>query len=285
MSKLITATGLSKQYGTHHALQNINFEIGRGEIIGLIGPNGAGKTTLLKSLLGLIGYDGQLSVESLSPRRQRETLMQNLCFIADVAILPKWMTVEEALTFVEGVHPKFDRTKAEFFISKTTLKHEQTINQLSKGMVVQLHLALIMAIDVSLLILDEPTLGLDILFRKQFYQNLLSEYYNENRTILITTHQIEEVENILTRVMMLNKGRLMLDSEMDTLRTQFYQVKTTKTHTDALDAMQPIAIQKKLGDWLYMFKDINKDILEPYGSISTPSISDIFTAIVERDNT
>lgn len=284
MTKLISASGLSKQYGAFQALHDINLDIGRGEIIGLIGPNGAGKTTLLKSLLGLINYNGDLSVEGLSPRRQRQQLMQHLCFIADVAILPKWISVKEALTFVEGIHPKFDRKKAEYFLSKTSLKDHQTVDQMSKGMIVQLHLALIMAIDVSLLILDEPTLGLDILFRKQFYKNLLSEYYNENRTILITTHQIEEVENILTRIIMLNKGHLMLDSEIDDLRSQFLQVKTSKAHTDTLDILQPIAIHKKLGDWVYIFKDVSEDTLKPYGDVSTPSVSDVFAAIVERDN-
>lgn len=284
MSNLITAQALSKQYGDFQALKDINLTVDRGEIIGLIGPNGAGKTSLLKSLLGLTHYAGELSIDGISPRHQREKLMQHLCFIADVAILPKWISVEEAVSFVEGVHPKFSREKAEHFLAKTTLQKKQTVGHLSKGMVVQLHLALIMAIDVSLLILDEPTLGLDILFRKQFYQNLLSEYYNENRTILITTHQIEEVENILTRVIMLNKGHIMLDSKTDSLHTKFHQVETDDTHKGTLDAMHPIAAQKKLGGWIYIFKDTSPESLSPYGHVTTPSMSDIFAAIVERDN-
>ena len=280
MSHLIRTTNLSKHYGDFAALKDINFTIDKGQIVGLIGPNGAGKTTLLKALLGLSSYEGTLDVLNLAPRSNRKQLMENMCFIADVAILPKWITIEEALTFVEGVHPKFSRAKAEAFLEKTNLKMKQKVRQLSKGMIVQLHLALVMAIDVSILILDEPTLGLDIIYRKQFYQSLLNDYFTEERTIIVTTHQIEEVESILTRIIMLNKGQIMLDSPMDQLSEHYVQLSSTQQHQAQLQAFHPIATNKRLGEVIYLFENVPRAMLEQYGDISTPSISDIFTAKV-----
>lgn len=284
MSHLIKTTHLSKHYGNFIALNDINFTIDKGQIVGLIGPNGAGKTTLLKTLLGLSNYEGTLDVLNLAPRRNRKKLMENMCFIADVAILPKWMTVNEALTFVEGVHPKFSRAKAETLLSKTNLRLKQKIRQLSKGMVVQLHLALVMAIDVNILVLDEPTLGLDIIYRKQFYQGLLNDYFTEERTIIVTTHQIEEIESILTRIIMLNKGRIILDSPIDKLAEHYVQLSSTGQYTSQLQAFHPIASHKRLGETIYLFENVPRNMLEPYGMLSTPSISDIFTAKILGEN-
>lgn len=284
MNNLISASALSKHYGHFTAINNISFDIKKGQIVGLIGPNGAGKTSLLKALLGLSNYKGDLSVCNLAPRRNRKQLMQHVCFIADVAILPRWLKVSQALDFVEGVHPKFNRTKAESFLKKTDIKHTQKVRQLSKGMTVQLHLALIMAIDVELLVLDEPTLGLDILYRKQFYQSLLNDYFNQNRTIVITTHQIEEVEHILTRIMMLNKGNLIVDSDMEQLQHQFKQLITKPEHEAVCDSLKPIAKNKRLGELVYLFEDTDNSVLEQYGTISTAAVSDIFTAKVLGEN-
>ena len=205
---VISAKGLSKRYGKQVAVDNISFEIAPGRIVGLIGPNGSGKTTTLKALLGLIPFEGELSVLGLDPHTQRDALMQDVCFIADVAILPKWLRVSEAIAFVEGVHPKFNRAKAERYIAHTKLTPDMKVKSMSKGMIVQLHLALVMAIDAKLLVLDEPTLGLDIMYRKQFYQNLLEDYFDENKTIVITTHQVEEVEHILTDLIFIRDGKI-----------------------------------------------------------------------------
>jgi ABC-2 type transport system ATP-binding protein len=285
MSNLISASNVSKTFGSFEALHNINFDIPPGQIVGLIGPNGAGKTTLLKAILGLTSYQGKLDVMHLSPRSNRKKLMENMCFIADVAILPKWLSVNEALDFVQGVHPKFSRAKAEEFLSRTNIKMKQRVRELSKGMIVQLHLALVMAIDVNILILDEPTLGLDIIFRKQFYQSLLNDYFNENRTIIITTHQIEEIESILSRIIMINKGNIILDDNMDDVANHFLQISATDAHTQELDAFKPIAKNKRLGETIYIFENVPREMLEKYGELSTPSVSDIFTAKVLGDQT
>ncbi len=279
MSSLITASHLNKRYGHIQALTDIQFDILQGQIIGLIGPNGAGKTTLLKALLGLTTYDGTLNVMGFAPHRHRKKLMENICFIADVSILPKWMSINEALTFVEGVHPKFSRSKAQALLAKTNLHANQKVKELSKGMIVQLHLALVMAIDASILILDEPTLGLDIIFRKQFYQTLLNEYFNQERTIIIATHQIDEIESILSRIIMLNKGRIILDQKMDALTNTFVQLTTTTDQDqEVLDALHPIAKNKRLGQTIYLFEQVPREILQAYGELCTPSVSDIFTA-------
>jgi ABC-2 type transport system ATP-binding protein len=217
MSAVITATGLSKRYKNSVALDNVSFQIPAGRIVGLIGPNGAGKTTALKAILGLTDFSGQLNVLGLDPRKQRDKLMEQVCFIADVAVLPRWLRVSEAVDFVANVHPRFDRAKCEAFLARTKLTPGMRVRQMSKGMIVQLHLALVMAIDARLLILDEPTLGLDILYRKQFYQNLLEDYFDENKTIIVTTHQVEEVEHILTDLMFIRDGKIVLDADMDAI--------------------------------------------------------------------
>ncbi|HTH69579.1 MAG TPA: ABC transporter ATP-binding protein, partial [Rhodanobacter sp.] len=215
MSAVITASGLSKRYKSTLALDNVNFQIEPGRIVGLIGPNGAGKTTALKAILGLTDFTGQLNVLGFDPRKQRDKLMGEVCFIADVAVLPRWIRVREVVDFVANVHPRFNRAKCEAFLARTKLQPNQRVRQMSKGMIVQLHLALVMAIDARLLILDEPTLGLDILYRKQFYQNLLEDYFDENKTIIVTTHQVEEVEHILTDLMFIRDGKIVLDADMD----------------------------------------------------------------------
>ncbi len=283
MSKLISASNLSKKYGAFRALHNINFVIPKGQIVGLIGPNGAGKTTLLKALLGLTRYTGTLDVLNLNPHKNRKKLMEHMCFIADVAVLPQWISVQETLDFVSGVHPKFNRAKAQTFLSKTNLKLNQKVGQLSKGMIVQLHLALVMSIEVNILVLDEPTLGLDILFRKQFYQSLLNDYFTQERTIIITTHQIEEIESILSRIIMLNKGEIILDNDMEALHQTYIQVTSTDQYKSELDALNPIAITKRINQINYLFENVARSALEQYGEISTPSVSDIFTAKLQGE--
>src|SRR5476651_2731370 len=224
VSAIIRASNLSKRYGKQLALDQTSFEIQPGRIVGLIGPNGSGKTTTLKAMLGLTRFDGELSVLGLDPRTQRDALMNEVCFIADVAILPRWLKVKNAIDFVAGVHPRFDRSKAERYLANTKLTPKMKVKTMSKGMIVQLHLALVMAIDARLLILDEPTLGLDILYRKQFYQNLLEDYFDENKTIIVTTHQVEEVEHILTDLMFIRDGKIVLDADMDAIGERFIEV-------------------------------------------------------------
>ncbi|MCF6777087.1 ABC transporter ATP-binding protein [Thiotrichales bacterium 19X7-9] len=279
MSALIKADNLTKAYGNHKALNCVNFEIAKGQIVGLIGPNGAGKTTLLKTLLGLTHYEGSLNVLGLNPAYKRHQLMQRMCFIADVAILPKWLICDDAVEFVKGVHPKFNEEKAREFLKKTDIKPKQKVRELSKGMIVQLHLALVMAIDVELLILDEPTLGLDIIYRKRFYQSLLNDYFNENRTIIVTTHQIEEVEGLLSHIMMLNSGKILLNSPVNELESKFYAVKSVNNQKELM-ALNPLYTQKKFNEVEYIFEDTAKETLIPYGEVYCPSISDIFQAKV-----
>ena len=217
MTAVIEARGLSKTYGKTLAVSGIDLNVQPGRIVGLIGPNGAGKTSVIKAILGLTPFDGELKVQGMDPRTQRDALMNEVCFIADVAVLPRWIKVSQALDFVAGVHPRFDRKRAEDFLAKTDIKMDKRVRQLSKGMVTQLHLALILAIDAKLLVLDEPTLGLDLLFRRSFYDNLLNDYFNKERTILVTTHQVEEIENILTDVLFIQHGKIVLDTPMDTM--------------------------------------------------------------------
>ena len=232
MTQLVSARGLTKNYGDLKALNDVSFDIEEGRIVGLIGPNGAGKTTALKAILGLTKFDGDLEVMGLDPRRQRAEVMQHVCFIADVAVLPRWMRVSQALYLVEQVHPRFDRSKAEEFLGRTDVRMKSKISSLSKGMVTQLHLALVMAIDARLLVLDEPTLGLDILFRKEFYRLLLNDYFDEKRTILITTHQVEEIEHLLTDLMFVNQGKLVLK---ENFQSKAQAIKWAKNHQNAVD--------------------------------------------------
>lgn len=277
---VIEARKLTKRYGHFEALKAVDFNIAKGQIVGLIGPNGAGKTTLLKAILGLTHFQGELNVLGMQPRKKRVALMNRMCFIADVAILPGWLKVANAIDFVAGVHPRFDRQKALKFLVKTDISMRQRVKELSKGMVVQLHLALVMAIDVEILVLDEPTLGLDILYRNEFYQTIINDYYTEHRTIIITTHQVEEVESILTNLMMIHKGRLLVDCSMDEVAEQFVEVMASPEHVDALQALNPLYRTKEIGREKFIFSGVARATLEPLGELSTPSISEIFVAKV-----
>jgi len=280
MTSLVSARNVSKSFGAVHAVDNISFEIEKGRIMGLIGPNGAGKTTLLKALLGLTNCDGELSVLGLDPFKQRKELMQNICFIADVAVLPRWIRVDQLLDFVEATHPNFSRERAEKLLSQTKILKKSKIRELSKGMVTQLHLAIIMAVDAKLLVLDEPTLGLDILFRKEFYSNLLSDYFDEDRTILITTHQVEEVENLLTNVMFINDGKILLDSSMEEMADNFVQLMTSGESAATARGLAPISESELFGKSVMLFEGVSREHLEGLGELSTPSVADLFVAKV-----
>lgn len=282
MSTLVSASGLSKSYGSVEALDNVNFEIQQGRIVGLIGPNGAGKTTALKAVLGLTAFDGQLEVLGLDPRRERHRIMQDVCFIADVAVLPKWLRVRQALDVVAGLHPKFDRARAEAFLARTTVRMDSKIGQLSKGMVTQLHLALVMAIEARLLVLDEPTLGLDIIFRKEFYTTLLNDYFDDNRTILVTTHQVEEIEHILTDVMFIDRGQLVLDESMDNIAERFVELSVRPDRAQEVRALGPLSEQEMFGRRVFLFENSDRDRLGDLGETRTPGIADLFVAKIKE---
>ena len=279
---VVRASQLRKVYKNKVALDGTSFEIPAGRIIGLIGPNGAGKTTALKAMLGLIPFEGQMSVIGRDPRTERDELMRDVCFIADVAVLPRWIRVSEAIEFVAGVHPRFDRARCERFLKGTQLKPQMKVRELSKGMIVQLHLALVMAIDARLLVLDEPTLGLDILYRKQFYQRLLEDYFDEDKTILITTHQVEEVEHILTDVMFIRDGKIVLDTEMDTLGDRFTEVMVNADSADAARALKPVDERTlPFGKTVMLFDNIPRDQLSGLGETRTPGLADLFVATMK----
>jgi ABC-2 type transport system ATP-binding protein len=281
MNTVLSAKGLSKRYGKRLAVDNVSFEIGAGRIVGLIGPNGSGKTTTLKAALGLIPFDGELSVLGLDPRTQRDALMQDVCFIADVAILPRWLRVCDAIDFVAGVHPKFDRSKAERYIANTRLTPDMKVKAMSKGMVVQLHLALVMAIDARLLVLDEPTLGLDIIYRKQFYQNLLEDYFDENKTIVITTHQVEEVEHILTDLMFIRDGKIVLSASMEEVGARYTEVMVGADKLNAANALQPIDQRTVFGKSVMLFDGVSREQLAVLGETRNPSVADLFVATMK----
>ncbi len=276
----IEARGLRKAFGTTVALDGIDLRVEEGRIIGLIGPNGAGKTTALNAILGLIPYQGELRVLGRDPWTERGLLMRDVCFIADVAVLPRWMKVSQTLDYVGGVHPRFDRAKAEGFLAKTSIKRESKIRELSKGMVVQLHLALVMAIDARLLVLDEPTLGLDILFRKQFYDSLLNDYYDQTRTIVVTTHQVDEVQNILTDVMFIDRGRIVFSCSMDEFESRYAEVAVRPEQVAAAMALKPIHERQALGRRILLFDRADRKQLATLGEVRTPSIADLFVAVV-----
>ncbi|MGD8482112.1 MAG: ABC transporter ATP-binding protein [Gammaproteobacteria bacterium] len=282
MTTLVKASGLSKSYGTVKALDQASFEIHQGRIVGLIGPNGAGKTTALKAVLGLTSFEGKLEVLGLDPRRERHRIMQDVCFIADVAVLPKWLRVRKALDLVDRLHPRFERSRAEDFLSRTTVRMDSKIGQLSKGMVTQLHLALVMAIEARLLVLDEPTLGLDILFRKEFYKTLLNDYFDENRTILVTTHQVEEIENILTDVIFIDRGRLVLDESMDSIADRFAEVSVKPDRAEAARQLGPLSEQEMFGRRVFLFENGNAEQLRDLGEMRTPGIADLFVAKIKE---
>ena len=278
---VISARGLTKRYGKQAAVDNISFDIPAGRIVGLIGPNGSGKTTTLKAALGLVPFDGELSVLGLDPRTQRDKLMQEVCFIADVAILPRWLRVSEAIDFVAGVHPKFDREKAERYLALTKLKPSMKVKAMSKGMVVQLHLALVMAIDARLLVLDEPTLGLDIIYRKQFYQNLLEDYFDEGKTIIITTHQVEEVEHILTDLMFIRDGKIVLAATMDEVGERYTEVMVPHDKVNAANALQPIDRRTVFGKSVMLFDGVPRTQLDAIGETRNISVADLFVATMK----
>jgi ABC-2 type transport system ATP-binding protein len=282
MSAVIQARHLSKRYGASVALNDVNFEIPAGRIVGLIGPNGAGKTTAMKAILGLTDYDGELKVLGLDPRKDRHELMQDVCFIADVAVLPRWIRVREVVDFVEGIHPRFSREKCEAFLSRTKIKRGSRVKELSKGMVVQLHLALVMSIDAKVLVLDEPTLGLDILFRKEFYQNLLNDYFDHEKTILVTTHQVEEIEHILTDLIFIKDGSIALSVTMDEVAERFFEVMVAPDRRDQALAMQPLHERQVFGKSIFLFDGAHRGELAAIGEVHKPSVADIFVATMKN---
>jgi ABC-2 type transport system ATP-binding protein len=281
VSAVISAKGMTKRYGKSVAVDNISFDIPAGKIVGLIGPNGSGKTSTLKAALGLIPFEGELSVLGFDPRTQRDQLMQEVCFIADVAILPRWLRVGDAIDFVAGVHPRFDRKKAERYLANTKLKPSMKVKEMSKGMVVQLHLALVMAIDAKLLVLDEPTLGLDLLYRKQFYQNLLEDYFDENKTIVITTHQVEEIEHILTDLMFIRDGKIVLAASMDEVGERYTEVMVSGDKVNAANALQPIDQRSVFGKSVMLFDGVPRAQLAALGETRNPSVADLFVATMK----
>ena len=280
---VIEARGLRKAFGTTVAVDGVDLRIEEGHILGLIGPNGAGKTTVLNAILGLTPYQGELTVLGRDPWNQREQLMREVCFIADVAVLPRWMRVSQALEYMVGVHARFDRMKAEGFLAKTSIAHNSKVRELSKGMVVQLHLALVMAIDAKLLVLDEPTLGLDILIRKQFYDSLLNDYFDRSRTIIVTTHQVEEVQHILTNLMFIHRGRIVLNCGMEEFESRYAEVAVRAEQLAAARALKPIYERQLLGRSILMFDRANRQQLAAFGEVRTPSIADLFVAMLGGD--
>ena len=281
MNAAVSARNLSKHYGKQTAVDGISFDIPAGRIVGLIGPNGSGKTTTLKAALGLIPFEGELSVLGFDPRTQRDDLMKEVSFIADVAILPRWLRVGDAIDFVAGVHPRFERTRAERYIANTRLKPSMKVKEMSKGMIVQLHLALVMAIDAKLLVLDEPTLGLDIIYRKQFYQNLLEDYFDENKTIVITTHQVEEVEHILTDLMFIRDGKIVLAASMEEIGERYTEVMVPSDKLNAANALQPIDRRTVFGKSVMLFDGVSRAQLAAIGETRNPSVADLFVATMK----
>lgn len=276
----IEARGLRKSFGTNVALDGIDLRVDEGRILGLIGPNGAGKTTALNAILGLTTYQGELRVLGRDPWVEREQLMRDVCFISDVAVLPRWIRVAQALDYVAGVHPRFDRAKAERFLKKTTIKRTSKVKELSKGMVAQLHLALVMAIDAKLLVLDEPTLGLDILYRKQFYDSLLNDYFDHSRTILMTTHQVDEMQDVLTDFMFIDRGRIVLQCSMEEFESRYVEVMVHPDQLAAARALKPVQERQALGRSILLFERGDRRQLAAIGEVRTPSIADLFVAVV-----
>ena len=279
---VIEARGLRKAFGATLALDGVDLRVDEGRILGLIGPNGAGKTTALNAILGLTPYEGELKVLGRDPWTERDQLMREVCFIADVAVLPRWLRVTQAVDYVAGVHPRFDRAKAEAFLARTDIKRTSRVRELSKGMVTQLHLALVMAIDARLLVLDEPTLGLDILYRKQFYDSLLSDYFDRTRTIVVTTHQVEEIQHVLTDLMFINRGRIVLDCTMEAFEARYQEVLVAPEHLAAAQALRPIHERQLFGRGIFLFENADRGQLAALGDVRTPSIADVFVAVMGK---
>ena len=276
----IEARALRKAFGTTIALDGIDLRVEEGRILGLIGPNGAGKTTALNAILGLTPYEGELHVLGRDPWTERDRLMRDVCFIADVAVLPRWIRVSQALDYVAGVHPRFDRAKAEAFLAKTSIRRTSKVRALSKGMVTQLHLALIMAIDARLLVLDEPTLGLDILYRKQFYDSLLNDYFDRSRTIVVTTHQVEEIQHVLTDVMFIDRGRIVFTCTMDELESRYLELMVHPERVAAARALKPMHERQLFDRTILLFDAVDRRQLDALGDVRTPSIADLFVAVI-----
>jgi ABC-2 type transport system ATP-binding protein len=279
---VIEAHGLRKTFGKKVALDGVDLQVAGGRILGLIGPNGAGKSTALNAILGLTAYQGELKVLGRDPWTERDDLMRDVCFIADVAVLPRWIRVAQALDYVAGVHPRFDRAKAERLLARTSIQRNSKVRTLSKGMVTQLHLALVMAIDAKLLVLDEPTLGLDLLYRKQFYDSLLNEYFDGNRTIVVTTHQVEEVQHVLTDVMFINHGRIALACSMDEFEGRYQEVMVHPEQLEAARALKPMQERQLFGRSILIFDRANREQLAALGEVRTPTIADLFVAVMSE---
>jgi len=280
----IEARGLRKAFGAQVALDGIDLRVEEGRILGLIGPNGAGKTTALNAILGLISYEGQLNVLGRDPWSERDVLMRDVCFMADVAVMPRWIRVSQALEYMTGVHPRFNRAKAEGFLAKTDIRHTSRVRELSKGMVAQLHLALVMSLDVRLLVLDEPTLGLDILYRKQFYDSLLNDYFDQSRTIVVTTHQVDEIQDVLTDLMFINRGRIVLNTSMEDFETRYTELKVAPEQVEMARALKPIQERQSLGRTIMVFAGVERKQLASLGEVRTPSIADLFVAMMGNTN-
>src|SRR5438270_1244757 len=278
----IEARGLRKAFGTTVAVDGVDLRVEEGRILGLIGPNGAGKTTALHAILGLIPYDGELRVLGRDPWTERGQLMRDVCFIADVAVLPRWIRVSQALDYVAGVHPRFDRAKAEAFLAKTTIKHSSRVKELSKGMVTQLHLALVMAVDARLLVLDEPTLGLDILYRKHFYDSLLNDYFDRNRTIVVATHQVDEIQHVLTDLMFIDQGRIVFERSMEEVESRYAEVIVNPERVAAARALKPMHERQVFGRSVLLFDAADRKQLASLGDVRTPSFADRFVAVISN---
>ncbi len=281
---VIEAHGLRKTFGATIALDGVDLRVEEGRILGLIGPNGAGKTTALNAILGLIPYQGQLNVLGRDPWDQRDQLMRDVCFIADVAVLPRWARVSQLLDYVDGVHPRFDRAKAEAFLARTTIRRGSRVKELSKGMVTQLHLALVMAIDARLLVLDEPTLGLDILYRKQFYDSLLNDYFDRNRTIVVATHQVEEIEHVLTDVMFIDRGRIVFNRSMEEVESHYVEVMVRPEQAAAARELKPMYERQAIGGSILLFDGVDRQRLAAHGNVRAPSIADLFVAVMSNQS-
>jgi ABC-2 type transport system ATP-binding protein len=280
---VVSARDLNKRFGSTNAMHNVSFDIEPGSIVGLIGPNGAGKTTTLKAILGLTGFEGSLAVLGRDPRHGRHEIMKRVCFIADVGVLPRWLKVSDAINYVGGVHDRFNRDKAMALLAETDISLNKPVKQLSKGLVTQLHLALVMSIDVDLLVLDEPTLGLDILYRKSFYERLLNDYFDKSTSIIISTHQVEEIESLLTHLLFITQGEIVLDSAMDALSDTYTEVLVNPDHLEQAMSLNPIHSRDVIGKKSLIFADVSKASLQEFGEVSTPSVTDLFVALLSRE--
>jgi ABC-2 type transport system ATP-binding protein len=282
MNEIVEVRNVSKHFGDFAALDDVSFNISPGSIVGLIGPNGAGKTTTLKSILGLTSFDGEMSVLGEDPRSGRHKIMERVCFIADVGVLPRWLRVSDALDYIQGVHPRFNRVRAEVMLAETKISKRSKVKELSKGMVTQLHLALVMAIEVDLLVLDEPTLGLDILFRKAFYERLLNDYFDNETSIIISTHQVEEIESLLTHLLFINGGRIVLDCPMDEIDEIYSEVLVPPNNLQQANALSPIHSRDILGQKAMIFENVPREELKNLGELHAPSVADLFVAKMHR---